>query len=70
MNKKLNICFKNSSNVFFTWVRNFTYNYLDTFSFLTFIIDFNFMIFLIESFRHFINLCILIYATYLLKING
>ncbi len=31
--------------VFFAWVRNFAYNYLDTFGFLTFIIDFNFIIF-------------------------
>jgi hypothetical protein len=45
------------------------YNYLGTFSILTFIIDFNFIIILIQGFKHSINLHILIYATYLSKIN-
>jgi hypothetical protein len=47
---------------FFAWVRNFAYNYLGTFDILTFILDFNFIVFLIQSFKHSINLHILIYA--------
>jgi hypothetical protein len=50
---------------FFTWVRNFAYNYLGTFGFLTFIIDFNFIIFEIQFLKHSIDLHILIYATYI-----
>jgi hypothetical protein len=69
MNEKFNIFFKNSSNVFLAWVTNFACNYFGTFSFLTFITNVNFIIFLIQSFRHSINLHILIYATYLSKIN-
>jgi hypothetical protein len=54
---------------FFAWVRNFVYKNLGKFGFLTFIIGFNFIIFLIQIFRHYINLHILIYATYLSKFN-
>ncbi len=50
---------------FLAWVTNFTYNYLDTFGFLTFIISLNFVIFLVQIFRDYINLHMLIYAIYL-----
>jgi len=53
--------------VFYARVKIFTYNYLGTFGFFTFIIDFNIIIFLIQSHGHSINLNILIYATYLSK---
>jgi len=54
---------------FLAWVTNFTCNYFGTFGFLTLIIDVNFIIFLIQSCRHSINLHIFIYATYLSKID-
>jgi hypothetical protein len=47
VNKKINIFFKILNNVLFCFacVTNFAYNYLVIFGFLTFIIDFNFIIF-------------------------
>ncbi len=53
---------------FLAWVTNFACNYFGTFGFLTFNTDVNFIIFVIQSFSHSINLHILIYATYLSKI--
>jgi hypothetical protein len=55
--------------LFFAWVINFTNNYLDTFGFLTFIIELKFVIFLVQIFRDYINLHMLIYAIYLSKKN-
>jgi len=41
---------------FFAWVTNFEYNYLSTFNLFTFIIVSDFIVFLIQIFRHYINL--------------
>jgi hypothetical protein len=54
---------------FWAWVTNFACNYFGTFGFLTFITNVNFIIFLIQIFRHSINLHISVYSTYLLKIK-
>jgi prepilin signal peptidase PulO-like enzyme (type II secretory pathway) len=53
---------------FFAWVTNFEYNYLGTLSLFTFIIVFDFIIFLIQIFRHYINLYMFIWAIYLSNI--
>jgi intergrase/recombinase len=65
VNKNSIFVSKIQAMVFFAWVRNFAYNYLRTFGFLAFIIDFNFIIFLIQSLKHSINLHILTDAIYL-----
>jgi hypothetical protein len=61
--KKFEQCF-----FFFAWATNFTYNYLNTFRFLTFIIELIFVIFLVQISRDYINLHVLIYAIYLSNI--
>jgi hypothetical protein len=49
----------------FALVKNFMYNYLGTFGFLTFIIDFNFIIILIQIFKHSINLHIFLFMPHI-----